>query len=163
MIRRARVTDVKAIHALVRRFADEELMLPLSFGEITDRLRDFHVLETESGIIGTIALHVTWDRLVEVRSLAVAPEAQKHGYGRELVGAALRDARELGAEEVFTLTYVPEFFERLGFTRVDRSALPHKVWQDCVKCTKFPDCGEIALTLPLGGTPEPAAPADEKE
>ncbi len=160
-IRRARVTDVPAIHALVRGFADRELMLPLSFGEITDRLRDFHILETEAGVAGTVALHVTWERLVEVRSLAVAPEAQKHGYGRKLVEAAIRDARELGAGEIFTLTYVPEFFERLGFRRVDRSTLPHKVWQDCVKCTKFPDCGEIALTLSLDDAPASEADGEE--
>ncbi|MDR1613079.1 MAG: GNAT family N-acetyltransferase, partial [Planctomycetota bacterium] len=55
----------------------------------------------------------------------------------------------LGASEVFTLTYIPDFFRRFGFEEVDRGELPHKVWLDCVKCPKFPDCGETAMKRAL--------------
>lgn len=149
MIRHARVDDLSAIHRLINAFAKEELMLPLSIGDLTERIRDFQMAEEEGTILGAVALHVVWEGLAEVRSLAVVPAAQGRGLGRDLVHAALADARALGASEVFTLTYVPEFFEKMGFTRVDRSTLPHKVWQECTRCTKFPDCGEIALLLPL--------------
>jgi amino-acid N-acetyltransferase len=150
MIRRARVSDIPAIHRLVNEFAREELMLPLSIGEITERIRDFLVADGEGeDLAGCVAIHVTWERLVELRSLAVSRSAQGSGLGRRLVEAGLEEARALGAEEMFTLTYIPDFFLRFGFRVVDRSTLPHKVWQDCTKCTKFPDCGETALVLPL--------------
>lgn len=148
-IRSARLNDVTAIHALVNKFATRQVMLPLSFGDITERLRDFLLVERDGQLLGTVAVHVTWDTLVEIRSLAVLEESQGEGLGRRLIAAALDEARRLGATEVFTLTYVPEFFEKYGFQRVERSVLPHKVWQDCTKCPKFPDCGETALKLTL--------------
>lgn len=151
MIRKAKVGEVAAIHALVRDFARQNLMLPLSFGDITERIRDFQLyIDDESGqIAGCAALHVVWEGLAEVRSLAVSAEFQKRGIGKALVEALLEDARALGVQDVFTLTFVPDFFERLGFACVDRSTLPHKVWQDCTKCALFPDCGETAMILPL--------------
>lgn len=151
MIRKAKVTDVAVIHALVRDFARQNLMLALSFGDITERLRDFqlYVDDATGKVLGCAALHIVWEGLAEVRSLAVCAEAQKQGLGRKLVEALLEDARSLACAEVFTLTFVPGFFARLGFKEVDRSTLPHKVWQDCTKCPLFPDCGETAMLLPL--------------
>ena len=148
-IRRAKLTDIDAIHGVVKDFANRSLMLPLSIGDITERLRDFLLAEEDGRIVGTVALHVTWGRLVEVRSLAVLPEYHGRGLGRVLVEAAHASARELEAQEIFVLTYIPEFFEKLGYRRVERETLPHKVWQDCIKCPKFPDCGEIALSLTI--------------
>jgi len=150
MIRKARLNEIPAIHALVNDFAREEIMLPVSIGDVTGRLRDFHVAVGEDGALtGTVALHVTWETLVEIRSLAVKRGAQGQGLGRALAQAALDEARELGATRVFTLTYIPPFFENFGFERIDRASLPHKVWQDCTKCPKFPDCGEVALQIDL--------------
>ncbi|MCC8191391.1 MAG: N-acetyltransferase [Planctomycetes bacterium] len=149
-IRRARLQDVVAIVGVTRDFGNEGIMIPLSVGDTLERIRNFQVAELPDGtVIGCVAIDATWDRLVELRSLAVAREWQSHGVGRRLVEAALADAKTLGAEEIFTLTYVPEFFRRFGFTTVDRNTLPHKVWLVCVKCPKFPDCGEIAMKMPL--------------
>lgn len=150
MIRKAKVTDVPVIHSLVRTFAGDNLMLPLSFGDITERLRDFQLFTDSKGyVLGCVALHVTWETLVEVRSLAVSRDHHGGGIGRKLVEAALADARELGAIEAFTLTFVPDFFKKMGFAEVDRAELPHKVWHDCIKCSLFPDCGEIAMKMEL--------------
>jgi amino-acid N-acetyltransferase len=148
-IRKACLADVVAIHRLVNEFAAADLMLPLSVGDVTDRLRDFWVAYEDDQLAGTVALHVTWAKLVEVRSLAVRKETQRRGLGERLVKATLKEAKELGAEQVFTLTYVPNYFKRFGFRLCDRGKLPHKVWVDCVKCPKFPDCGETALLLNL--------------
>ena len=149
-IRKAKVTDVAAIQALVRPFAEERRMLALSLGDITERLRDFLLLDDDSGTpVGCVAVHIVWDRLVEIRSLAVLKSRQGEGMGRMLVDAAKREARELGATQIFTLSFVPEFFRKQGFTPVDRRVLPHKVWQDCTHCPLFPDCGETALMLEL--------------
>ena len=63
--------------------------------------------------------------------------------------ACLEEASVLGIEKVFTLTYVPNFFIKRGFYEVDKSQLPHKIWADCLKCPKFPNCDETALMLEL--------------
>jgi amino-acid N-acetyltransferase len=148
-IRSAGVSDIVPIHRFINEFAAEELMLPLSVGDVTDRLRDFLVAEQGGEFAGVVALHVAWDHLLEIRSLAVRKDLQKRGIGRRLMRAAMGEARRLGAHRVFTLTFVPGYFERFGFQRVDRAQLPQKVWVDCVKCPKFPDCGEVALELAL--------------
>ena len=149
LIRKARLSDLNPIHALVNDFAKDGMMLPLAVGDLTDRLRDFLVAEEKGRIVGSVAVHVTWETLVELRSLAVARERQTQGLGKKLVDSALDEARALGATEIFTLTYIPEFFEKFGFRCIDRATLPHKIWQDCMKCPKFPDCGEVALTRKL--------------
>ncbi|MDR1613117.1 MAG: GNAT family N-acetyltransferase, partial [Planctomycetota bacterium] len=133
-IRPARLSDVAAIVDAARDFGREGIMIPLSVGDVTERLREFLVAETPGrGVIGCIAVHVTWGLLVEVRSLAVRRTDQGKAVGRMLMEAAMDDARRLGASEVFTLTYIPDFFRRFGFEEVDRGELPHKVWLDCVK------------------------------
>ena len=147
-IRRARLPDVGAIVNVTREFGKEGIMIPLSIGDTIERLRAFQVATLPDGeIVGCVAVDATWDLLVEIRSLAVAREHHQHGIGRILMEAALRDARDFGAKEVFTLTYVPDFFRRFGFEIVDRNTLPHKVWLVCVKCPKFPDCGEVPMKL----------------
>lgn len=149
MIRKAKLGDVKSIADLVAPLAEQGLMLPLPLGQVTARLRDFLVDDCDGEIKGVVAVHVTWDRLVELRSLAVRQSARNTGLGKQLVEAAVAEAEALEATEIFTLTYIPEFFEKFGFSRIDRAQLPHKVWQDCTNCPKFPDCGEIALLRPL--------------
>jgi len=95
--------------------------------------------------MGCVALHTVWSDLAEIKSLAVAEAGQRSGVGRELVEACLSEARELGLKTVFCLTYKPEFFEKSGFVRVDKMTLPHKVWTECFRCPKFPNCDEVAL------------------
>jgi amino-acid N-acetyltransferase len=74
---------------------------------------------------------------------------QKKGGGRRLVEACLDEAEYLGIGRVFALTYVPEFFNKMGFQEVEKSTLPHKVWADCLNCPKFPDCDENAVAITL--------------
>lgn len=157
-IRNAILPDVGPIVDVTREFGRAGVMIPLSIGDTLERVRNFLVAELPDGtIVGCVAVDPTWDRLVEIRSLAVASAWQKKNIGRRLVEAALDEARRIGAREVFTLTYVPDFFTRFGFRLIDRNTLPHKVWLVCVKCPKFPDCGEVALKLELA--PDPSARA----
>ncbi|MCK4840040.1 MAG: N-acetyltransferase [Desulfobulbaceae bacterium] len=149
MIRRARIDDVKKIYAILQHFSAKELLLGRSLSSLYDQLRDFLVYEdpqqVEKRIIGVCALHVCWENLAEIRSLAVVEGEHGKGVGRELVRVCLEDMKELGLSKVFTLTYQPGFFEKLGFRKVDKSELPHKVWSDCIQCPKFPDCNEEAM------------------
>ncbi|MGV1099838.1 N-acetyltransferase [Thiovibrio sp. JS02] len=148
MIRDARMSDVKVMYALLQHFANKGLLLGRSLSSLYDQLRDFKVFvrDGEDGeILGICALHVCWENLAEIRSLAVAEEHQGKGIGRRLVEACLTEADHFGINRVFTLTYQPEFFKRLTFRHIDKNELPHKVWSDCINCPKFPDCNEEAL------------------
>lgn len=149
MIRKARIADAKDIHKLVNAFAARNAMLPRALSTIYENIRDFYVAEEDNRVVGCCALHVMWGDLGEVKSLAVEEGTQGKGYGRLLVEACLQDARDLGLPKVFALTYVPGFFEKLGFAPVDKSTLPHKIWSECINCPKFPDCGEEAVTIKL--------------
>ena len=155
MVRKARLSDARAIHSLVNSYAQKGLLLPRSISSIYEHIRDFWVYEERGEILGCCALQIVWEDLAEIRSLAVREDRKGEGIGRKLVEACLEEARELGIEKVFSLTYAKDFFEGLGFSVVDKSVLPHKVWGDCVNCAKFPNCDEIAVILRLDGSPAP--------
>jgi amino-acid N-acetyltransferase len=150
MIRRAKISDVKTIHSILAHFAEKGLLLPRSLSDLYDHLRDYAIYENDEGeAAGVVALNVSWDNLAEIRSLAVLEPSQGQGVGRRLVEYCLSDAITLGIYRVFTLTYQPDFFRKMGFEEVDKSVLPHKIWADCVQCPKFPDCDETALLINL--------------
>lgn len=145
--------DIPAIKNLIDFYASKDLMLPRPLHELYTHLRDYLVCAEDDDIIGCVGLRVTWDRLAEVISLAVAPGHERRGVGRELVKRALEDAQYLCIRRVFALTYIPAFFTRLNFQIIDKIALPHKVWNECTKCNKFPDCDETAVAFDFP-TPE---------
>ncbi len=149
MMRKARVGDVRTIQGLIEASASRGEMLPRSLSEIYDQLRDFYIYEEERSLVGTCALHICWEDLAEIRSLAVLEQERRRGIGSKLVRACLREARRLDIRRVFVLTYKPSFFQKFGFEVVDKATLPHKIWSDCLKCVKFPDCDEIAMMLLL--------------
>jgi amino-acid N-acetyltransferase len=149
MIRRAGIHDAKAIHKLLITYAKDGLMLSRSLSEIYEAIRDFHVFELEGAVVGTVCLHICWEDLAEVRSLAVAEGREGQGVGRRLVETCLDEARQLGLKRVFALTYKPGFFEKFGFREIEKSELPQKIWGDCMKCVKFPECDEIAMIVDL--------------
>lgn len=148
-LRRAKLADVEALMSLINHFADQGLMLPRSRNSLYECLREFLVVEEQDRIIGTGALHIIWSDLAEIRALAVLGEYQGRGVGRSLVNALLKDARDIGCPKVFTLTYQPGFFERCGFTMINKEDMPHKVWKECIHCVKFPNCDENAMILEL--------------
>ena len=149
-IRKAKISDVPAIHGLLSHFAEKGFLLPRSLSDLYDHLRDYAVFEDRAGeIIGTVALNVSWEDLAEIRSLAVREDFQAKGLGSRLVEHCLSDAITLGIYRVFTLTYQPGFFRKLGFNTVDKAVLPHKIWADCIHCPKFPNCDETALLIEM--------------
>lgn len=149
MIRKARVSDVPSIQSLINDNAESGQMLPRTLNELYEHLRDFTVLEDNSSVIGVCALHISWEGLAEIRSLAVHKDRMNKGIGSALVRACLSEARDLGAARVFVLTYKNDFFKKFDFADVDKKELPHKVWSDCLNCIKFPNCDESALMLTL--------------
>lgn len=149
MIRKAQIADVKDIQKLLMTFANRGDMLSRSLSELYESLRDFYVIEEGGALLGAAALHIVWEDLAEVRSVAVTENAGRKGIGSILVQACITEARELGLKRIFCLTYKPDFFAKHGFILVDKAELPHKVWGDCIKCPKFPDCDENAMILDL--------------
>lgn len=148
-IRKAKITDIKQIHRLVNEFAKKEEMLPRALNDLYEGIRDFFVYEDQGIIKGVCALHILWEDLAEIRSLAVKEEYRRVGIGKSLIKRCLKDAKELGIKRVFALTYQPGFFKKIGFTEIDKAKLPHKIWGDCLKCPKFPECDELAVIIYL--------------
>lgn len=161
MIRKAKISDVRAIHKILSLYAKQGILLGRSLSDLYDQLRDFIVyIDAQSGQVeATCALNICWEDIAEIRSLAVARDYCSKGIARKMVQCCLDEASQLGIEKVFVLTYVPDFFKKMGFHPVDKSVLPHKVWADCIKCVKFPDCEEDALMIEI--RPSMNAPADD--
>ncbi len=144
-IRKARITDSNCIKKLVNSYAEESVMLPISINQIYEKLRNFSVIEKNGQVIGCGALKIVWKDLGEIRSVAIARSQKNKGYGRVLINELLAEAKSLDLKKVFVLTYVSGFFEKMGFEKISKSKLPHKVWIDCINCPKFPRCDEVAL------------------
>lgn len=152
MIRKATIDDVKEIQNILSIYSQKGILLGRSLSELYDQVRDFFVWlnPEDSSITGTCGLHICWEDIAEIRALAVKEGYESLGIGKELVTACISEALEIGIKRLFVLTYVPEFFSNLGFHAVDKSVLPHKVWSDCLKCVKFPNCDEEAMMLDIG-------------
>jgi amino-acid N-acetyltransferase len=148
-VEKARISDVTQMHKLINYFADRDEMLARPLSEIYENIRDYFAVRQGERVIACAALHVSWSDLAEIKSLAVAEDSQEQGIGAQLVEACLGEARELGITTVFCLTYKPGFFEQFGFFQLDRMELPRKVWTECYRCPKFPNCDEVALIYHL--------------
>ncbi len=148
-VEKARISDAAQMHRLINYFADKGKMLARPLSEIYENIRDYFVVRDGERVIACAALHVIWSDLAEIKSVVVDEESQRKGIGDRLVEVCLKEANELGISTVFCLTYKPAFFERFGFSQVDKMELPHKIWAECYHCPKFPNCDEIALIYHL--------------
>ena len=144
-IRSAKISDAKAIHALIGSYAERDRMLFRSMADIYENLQSFTVAELDGNVIGCCALEIIWADLAEIKSLAVNGANKQTGIGRALVAAALEQANKLGVPKVFALTLEPEFFIKSGFNIVEKDTLPMKVWSDCARCPKQQHCDETAV------------------
>jgi len=147
-VEKATINDVKKMHELINKFAGKGEMLPRALSEIYENLRDYFVIRDGGGVVTACgALHISWADLAEVKALAVHESKHKSGMGAALVKACISEAKLLGIPRVFCLTYKPGFFQKQGFTLVEKTELPRKIWAECYNCPKFPDCDEVALVL----------------
>ena len=148
-IRKAAVGDADGIRKLINAYASENRMLFRSLSDIYENIRDYQVAVSAGHIVGSCALHVFWEDLAELRSLAVRSDHLGKGVGRRLISSVLAEAPTIGIRKVFILTAIPSYFEKSGFRVVDRTNLPQKIWAECVKCPKFPECDEIAMSTEI--------------
>lgn len=147
---KARISDATQMHKLINIFADNGEMLPRSLSELYENIRDYYVCREGDTVIGCAALHINWSDMAEIKSVAVVEEYQKQKIGMAMINSCLAEAKELGIPILFCLTYKPGFFTKFGFKEVDKMELPQKVWSECYRCPKFPNCDEIAMVLHMG-------------
>lgn len=148
--RKATLRDIPEMQRLVADQVKEGVILPRSDDEVAVNIRSYVLAESDGTLAGYGALHIHSPRLAEIRSLIVSPEFRGEGIGKGIVEEALREAKELGIQEVLVLTYVPEFFLKFGFHEIDKGSIPeHKIWADCIKCIHFPNCNEVSLIYPV--------------
>jgi len=152
-LRKATMGDIHAVLRLINNYAADGIMLPRTEFEMSENIRDFSVAYLGSQLLGCGALHFYSPTSGEVRSLAVEPSLKSKGVGRRIVEALEREARDNSLHALFAFTYVPGFFQKLGFQEVERGVLPLKVWKDCVRCPKFQCCDEIAVLKALRPDP----------
>lgn len=148
-LRKARVGDARGIHRMLETYAARGLLLPRPLWDIYSHIREFHVWEEDGTLLGVCALHIVWEDLAELRSFCVLDSYRGRGIGSMLASASMEEGLHLGVRRVFVLTYIPKYFEKMGFHQVDKAELPQKVWADCIHCVKFPECDEIPLLKEL--------------
>jgi len=144
-VEKATIKDIEQMHHLINSFAERGEMIARPLSEMYENTRDYFVARDGERVVGCVALHVNWLDLAEIKSLAVAEDSRGKRIGGQLVEACLKEAEALGIPTVFCLTYRADFFKRLGFSLVNKDELPRKVWVECYRCPKFPNCDEVAL------------------
>ncbi|MDQ6955339.1 MAG: N-acetyltransferase [Mariprofundaceae bacterium] len=153
VVRAAETGDVDGIYALLRPYAQNQIILQRSKDDLFQHLQEFIVAEYDGILVGTAALHIYGSNIAEIRSLVVKPSHQGKRIGHLLVEGCEKLALQLHVAQVFALTYVDRFFTNMGYDVVAKESLPHKIWTVCVHCKKFADCDEIAVQKRLSDAP----------
>ena len=144
---KAKLDDIPAMQTLVAKKVKDGTILDRSEDEVATNIRSYVLAKEGEKLVGYTALHIHSPRLAEIRSLIVDEAYRGRAIGRRMVEFTLEEARMLGVkEDVLVLTYLPDFFKKLGFVEIEKEGIPeHKIWADCIKCIHFPVCNEVAL------------------
>ncbi len=148
-IRPAEVGDIQGIKALIDPHVETGIMLPKTLTQLYESVRDFQVCVEDQRVIGAGALHVLWEDLAEIRSIAVHPKFHRRGLGSKIVDALIEESRALGIRRLFTFTLAVEFFQSFGFLEYPRNDIPPIVWVECSKCSKYYNCDETGMILQI--------------
>jgi amino-acid N-acetyltransferase len=163
VLQKAQIRDVQEILNLINGYAAAALMLPRGPQYLYENIRDFVIasdhkvpvysmMETREElhlIVGCGSLHVLWDDMAEIRSLAIHPDYKHLGLGSKLVDFIIKEARQLGIKRLYTFTLTENFFKPLGFKRLKRDELPPKMWGECSRCPKYFKCDEVGMVRVL--------------
>jgi len=148
---KAKLSDIPAMQRLVVSEVKDGIILKRTEDEVATNIRSYILAKKDNIIVGYAALHIHSMRLAEIRSLIVSSNYRGLNIGKQIVEYTLKEAKELSVkEDVLVLTYLPEFFKKLGFNEIEKELIPeHKIWADCIKCIHFPVCNEVALVYKL--------------
>ncbi len=138
VVRRARTSDIRSIRELVRPHAESRVLVSKDAVTYYEAVQQFRVAElvqpgADAQLVGCGALHVMWEDLAEIRTLAVSPDAKGRGVGSRLLEALMADARELGVQRLFCLTFEVDFFTRHGFEVIEGQAVEPEVYAELVR------------------------------
>jgi len=148
---KAKLSDIPSMRALVASEVKEGIILERSEDEVATNIRSYVLAKEGEKLVGYTALHIHSKRLAEIRSLIVDESYRGKKIGQRMVEFTLEEAKALGVEEdVLVLTYLPAFFQKIGFKEINKEVIPeHKIWTDCIKCIHFPVCNEVALVYKI--------------
>jgi amino-acid N-acetyltransferase len=132
-IREARTSDVRAIRSLVDTYSADRILLSKATVTLFEDVQGFYVAESDGLVVGCGALHVLWEDLAEVRTLAVDKAHRGRGIGDLLLRRLLQQARHLGVARVFCLTFEVDFFSRHGFTEIEGAPVSHEVFEQLLE------------------------------
>ena len=148
---KANLSDIPAMLELVKSEIKDGTILNRTEDEVATNIRSYVLAKEGNKIVGYTALHIHSQRLAEIRSLIVDENYRGLSIGKRMVEFTLDEAKILKVkEDVLVLTYLPNFFTKLGFNEIKKELIPeHKIWADCIKCIHFPVCNETALVYKL--------------
>mgnify|MGYP003332628217 CR=1 FL=1 len=132
-IRPAKTSDVKTIRKLVDTYAPERRLLSKATVTLYEAVPDFLVIEKDNQLLGAGAIHVLWEDLAEVRTVAVFPEFKGKGYGSLLLEALINRANQLGVKRIFCLTFETKFFTKHGFTEIKGTPVEPEIYQQLLE------------------------------
>ncbi|GAB3064834.1 amino-acid N-acetyltransferase [Micromonospora schwarzwaldensis] len=134
VVRRARTADVRGIRRLVDTYTDDRRLLSKATVTLYEDVQEFRVAVTPDGtVVGCGALHVMWEDLAEIRTVAVDPSCRGHRIGHRIVGELIDAARELGVARIFVLTFETGFFGGFGFHEIDGAPVPQPVYEQLLR------------------------------
>jgi len=145
----ADLDDVTAIQKLLSHYSAMGDLLPRTKSDIVNNIDHFRVIKLNNTIVACGSLENFTEELAEIRSLMVDKNMKKSGLGKIIVEELIELAMSRGVKRLMALTYVPQFFHKLGFETVNKNIFPEKVWGICVNCYKFNNCDEIAVLRTL--------------
>ena len=145
----ATLRDMDSVHELVTSFANRNEMLHRPLSELYENFRDYFVVKDEGRVVACGSVHVVWNDLAEIKAVGVREEYQSQGWGKRMIAQCMEAAREMGIATVFVLTHKTGYYDQLGFEEINVTSLPRKVWGECLRCPKFPNCNEIAMVYHL--------------
>ena len=135
IVRSARTQDVPTIRALIDEYAPDRRLLSKATVALYEDVTDFFVAEDDGAVVGCGALHVMWEDLAEVRTVAVLPSRVRHGIGSAVLRRLITRAEELGVSRVFCLTFETAFFARHGFQEFHERGVELRVYEELLRST----------------------------
>ncbi|MFD0682697.1 MULTISPECIES: N-acetyltransferase [unclassified Paenibacillus] len=143
--RKANEQDIETLYTIIQGYAEQGIMLPRTRETLAEQIDTFVVAVIDDQFVGCGSLTRLGQDLVEIRSLGVTEGHKGLGIGNAIVDFLVEEARQQGIPKVMALTYAVNFFERNGFSVVQKEIFPEKVWKDCIHCKKRDCCDEIAV------------------
>lgn len=138
--------DIPDIQSLLKPEVEAGNILYRADDEVATNIRSYLIAKDRDRVVGAVALHIYSTELAEFRSMIVAEDYRGEGVGRLLIERGLKNGENLGLKKILVLTYKKLFFEKLGFKEIPKLDIPNsKIWADCIKCSHFPVCEEVAL------------------